>query len=246
MKILIAFFMCVNLCYAATITMTTIEPSELGKCRKDFAVKLCKKYSDLYTCVKFRKNKQQYVTWAEIFSEDSRRNEIQRINRRDTLVWINHCIAIPVNGTISPLPLSQLDNRYQEKTIVIDLKQLAWGAYQYGKLINWGLANGGIGRCKETGLVQCKTPVGIWKILKKDGAVIKSSLYPVECKDKKVCGHTMFWRLKFKLDGSSLHGDKNLPGANISHGCVRLPKQDAKFINTKFAELGTTVVVLPY
>jgi hypothetical protein len=149
--------------------MTTIEPSELGKCRKDFSVKLCKEQPNSYKCVKFRKGNKLYLTWEEIYGNGIARDLMQKFNRRNTIIWRHHCLAIPFIIPIDNFsPMSQYDIKYQEKTIVINLKQLAWGAYQYGKLINWGLANGGIGRCKETGLVQCKTPVGIYgRFLKK-------------------------------------------------------------------------------
>jgi hypothetical protein len=193
----------------------------------------------------FRKGNKPYLTWEELFGNGFAKVAIQKINRRNTIVWRNHCLAMPNDQIVIP-PLPRHDEKYQDKTVVIDLKQLAWVAYQHGKLIMWGPANGGRGRCKEDGTMRCKTHVGIWKIFKKDKAVTKSSLYPVECLNKKDCGHPMYWKMQFHRDGTSLHGDRNLPGANISHGCVRLLKSDARWLSREFVEVGTSIVVLPY
>ena len=50
--------------------------------------------------------------------------------------------------------------------------------------------------------------------------------------------------------GFALHGSYEVPGYNASHGCVRLYKEDAKWLNEEFVELpafendkGTTVIV---
>jgi len=247
MKALIVavILMCSSLCQAAVLTM--VVPDSLKRCRQDFAVKLCKSRPDLYKCVMFRKGKQLYLTWEEIFGNGSVKIEMQKINRRNSLVWRNHCIAQTDDlYAISPFPRS--DGKYQEKTIVVDLRQLAWGAYQNGKLVKWGIASGGAGKCKETGKYACYTPAGNWKVYEIKKGFARSSLYPVECKDKKKCGYPFFGLVKWGPHFESFHGELegHIPGSNISHGCVRMPKAEVAWMIKNFVEIGTAVVVLPY
>jgi hypothetical protein len=242
--IIIFIFLISSVCYAQVIL-----PTNINKCRKDFSTSLCTKQPDKYTCMKvLSKNKKKlYISWCEAFPDGEQRNNLIKINRRNTLIWKNHCIAFPnkefTYENYSPLPLA---SEVKEKIVIADLKNLAWAVYENGKLIRWGAANGGMGRCRETGLFKCKTPIGNWKVIRKEGYVIKSKLYPIECNDKKICGHPMYWYVGFRPQGEGFHGDAHLPGINISHGCVRILKEDAKWLNKYFVEIGTKVIILPY
>ncbi|MFA5048264.1 MAG: L,D-transpeptidase [Patescibacteria group bacterium] len=243
-------FLISSICFAQNFHMDTL--ASYKKCRQDFAVKLCRLNPDKYRCVRFYKDRQKYVTWDEIFGTSGERVKqmVQKVNRRNTLIWINHCIALPFNLSkdeleFSPFPKTSADN---EKFITVDLGKLAWGAYKDGRLVKWGVANGGIGKCKETGKNTCKTPAGEWKIYEIKKGFQRSSLYPVECINKKECGHPYYNVMKFGLHGEALHGEKegHVPGANISHGCVRIFKKDSKWLIENFIELGTKVFVEPY
>lgn len=237
-----------NTCFAFDFHMDTMVSYKT--CRKDFAVKQCSLYPDKYRCVKFYKDGQPYVTWDEVFKTIGERAKVmvQKINRRNTLIWRNHCIALPYNMSKNEMDFSpfSLINNNNKKFIIVDLGILAWGAYRDGKLVKWGIANGGIGKCKETGKNTCKTPIGEWEILEKKGPFSRSTLYPIDCGNKNVCGHPVFYIMKFHASAASIHGDKNIPGSNISHGCVRVLKQDAKWLSQEFAEIGTKVIILPY
>jgi lipoprotein-anchoring transpeptidase ErfK/SrfK len=52
----------------------------------------------------------------------------------------------------------------------------------------------------------------------------------------------------FFNNGEALHGspDNTVIEANVSHGCVRMRIQDAEWMRENFADIGTTVIVLPY
>lgn len=237
-----------------------MDPSKLGgpkpeACRKDFSLKQCTADRSPYVCVNIKSNKE-YFRWEEIETDKETMEFLQQINRRNTIVWKHHCIAVPPSW-IAGVPFKNWDfkemigmpetnDNYKEKVIIVDLKNLAWGAYENSKLVKWGTANGGRGICKENGKLKCKTPIGEWKVISKSGKVTKSGLYPVECSDKKSCGHPMFWKMQFVSDGTSFHGDRNVPGANISHGCVRMFKRDAEWLNKQFVDIGTKIVILPY
>jgi len=256
MKTVIIFclFLASNLCYAGIYQLNVIS---LKKCRQDFAVKLCKTQPLIYDCYRFRKTKAEYVTWQEAFENEKNKDRLitilQKVNRRNTIIWPNHCIAIPKDIANRDEMLYTPFNKYlpdtKEKIIIVDLNIFAWAAYQNHKLLKWGSAVGGIGRCKETGKYECKTPVGIWKVIRKGPAVSKSQLYPVECEDKSICGHPLYHLIQFHPNGSEIHGDKTIGTGmgNISHGCVRVHREDSKWLNKEFAETNKTIIkVLPY
>lgn len=243
MKILIVFMLLVGSAQANTNIRLV---KNLNKCRKDFAVELCRKQPDIYKCYSPVLNGKQYLTWDEMFGKDAL--FAQKINRRNMIIWGNHCVAVP-NDLTNILKYSPFSNEYKtdyKKIILVDLNKLAWASYQDNKLVKWGPANGGKGICVETGKYECKTPAGTHSVLKIEGPVIKSKLYPVECKDSKTCGHPMYFMIKFARRGEGLHGDQRLPGRNVSHGCVRLLKQDAKWLNKQFVNMETKIIVLLY
>jgi len=237
-------FLISNICSAQEIKITAVK--SFKNCRNDFALKLCKAEPNIYSCFRFSKKGQDYLTWNEIFPNERIRTLAQKINRRNNIIARNHCVVVPDLGKdemfYSPFPQNIND---KEKQIIVDLNILAFGAYKDGKLVFWGPSNGGMGKCKETGRYECKTPVGEHRVLSKSGAITKSSLYPVECENKKICGHPLFWAVQIAKDGTKIHGDKNLPGVNASHGCSRVFREDAEKINN-FVELGTKIIVLLY
>ena len=46
--------------------------------------------------------------------------------------------------------------------------------------------------------------------------------------------------------GQALHGSYEVVNGNISHGCVRLHVNDARWLRFNFAEPGTKVIIKPY
>lgn len=227
-----------------------------------FAKRLCAEQPREYLCITIRipKNARwQYVEWNERFKNPDLRRIIMMINRRNILLWNGHTVALPMlyGGNPmehSPFPLAKPWTG--PKHVIVDLKQLAWGAYEpvskgkwAGKaalLVRWGPANGGSKICKETGRLECKTPVGTYSVLHIDKAGKKSDKYPVDCADKKKCGHPMPYFMKFKPSGEGLHGDRWLVGRNASHGCVRLFKEDAKWLAESFVSVGTPIIIEDY
>jgi hypothetical protein len=141
---------------------------------------------------------------------------------------------------------------FGSRFFVVDLKLLAWAAYIVGAgsqdavMVRLGVANGGSKICKESGRLECKTHLGTHTILRLHGPGKKSDLYPVDCANKKACGHPMPYYMPFHRDGTGLHGDKWLVGRNASHGCVRMLRVDAKWLNRQFAFVGMPVIVENY
>lgn len=127
------------------------------------------------------------------------------------------------------------------KTILVDPKVFAWGAYDDGKLVRAGIATAGAEYCPDEGK-PCKTHSGTYRIFKIGGEECVSRTYPIG-KGGALMPYCMFFR-----NGESLHGspDQMMAEANISHGCVHMRIPDAEWLSTNFASVGTKVVVLPY
>ena len=210
---------------------------------------LCKNYPTVYECIKIKvpkKKKEPYFTWEEYFLKQDI-DLLQNINRRNTLLRHNHIIAVPRHdyGALffSPMPQTVED---KEKQVIVNLNMMAWGAYKNGRLVRWGVANGGSKICVDSKKPLCKTPVGEWKVLEKRGFVSRSKLYPLDCADKKLCGFKMLWYIKFFGNGSGIHGARWVHGANLSHSCVRVLPKSARWLNKEFTEIGTKIIIKDY
>lgn len=132
-----------------------------------------------------------------------------------------------------------------KKTVLVDPKVHAWGAYdENGTLVKSGLATAGGSQCPpdDTGEPNCKTDSGRFKIYRMGDGSCKSKVYP-----KPEGGGLMPYCMFFN-NGEALHGspDNTVIEANVSHGCVRMRIQDAEWMRENFADIGTTVVILPY
>jgi hypothetical protein len=225
----------------------------------DFALRLCREQPQTYMCVKLRiprSNRYQYREWHEMFRDSRLRQAVMKINRRNSLLWNGHTVALPRSFDPDPLAYAPFPREKVwrgPRHVVVDLYNLAWGAYEpipgqefRSRLVWWGPANGGSKICRETGRLACKTHTGLHPILRLDGPHKRSDLYPVDCANKRLCGHPMPYYMPFHPDGTGLHGDKWLVGRNASHGCVRMFVWDARWLNREFAFVGMPVLVEDY
>jgi len=128
-----------------------------------------------------------------------------------------------------------------EKTVVVDPRSHAWGAYENGSLVRSGQATAGSGWCPDLGR-PCRTSTGSFRIQSLGAADCKSKIFP-----KPKGGAPMPYCMFFN-GGQALHGtaDGEVVDGNISHGCVRMHVADAEWIRFNFANVGTRVVVRPY
>lgn len=129
-----------------------------------------------------------------------------------------------------------------EKTILVDPRVFAWGAYDaQGQLVRAGIANGGADFCQDDN-APCHTTPGTYRIFAMKGEDCVSKTYPIG-KGGSLMPYCMFFN-----KGQSLHGspDQMLVEANISHGCVHMRIPDVQWLQNKFARIGTKVVVEPY
>jgi len=187
--------------------------------------KLCKDY-DHFSCHVVKKHQ----TWQSLFPNTSERDLVMRINRMNTPLYSGLHIAIPksMSNTLNFAPFPNQINSSGNKTLIVSLKKLAWGAYDSsGYLIAWGPVSGAKGYCPDLGKA-CHTKLGSFKIYQKDDASCISSKFPLH-----KGGAPMPWCMFF-YGGFALHGSYEVPGFNASHGCVRLFVSDAKWLNQEF------------
>jgi len=207
---------------------------------KNFSDKLCKD-TEHFECYVIKKGD----TWEKLFPNPTDKELIQKVNRLGNPLNTVKKIAIPKDYTnkhhmeFSPFSI-QIDPP-GTKTIIVNLTQHAWGAYDpEGNLLRWGKASGGRDFCPSIKRA-CRTIKGKFVVQRKHGVNCKSSKYPVG-KGGAPMPYCMFFH-----GGFALHGSNDLPGFHASHGCVRTRVEDAKWLNEEFIKdsKNVTVTVLP-
>jgi len=140
--------------------------------------------------------------------------------------------------------LPQHVNTQGKKLVLINPNVHAWGAYDgEGNLVRAGIATaGGIECPPDDDEPSCQTSIGTFHITSLGDGDCISKIYP-----RPEGGGLMPYCMYFH-NGEALHGspDPTVIEANVSHGCVRMRIPDAEWMRYNFAEIGTTVKVLPY
>lgn len=149
----------------------------------------------------------------------------------------------------SPFPRYYPGARSFEKLFIIEKSVQAWAAYEYGKLVRWGIVN--------TGAEESPTPKGRYNFNWKEEYRVSTLSPPDEPWE-------MYWVFNFHdARGIHIHQYAMPTGGPTSHGCVRLVDADARWIyewadgwktstgttgvesrNGRIIEQGTTVLVL--
>lgn len=214
---------------------------------KPYGSLICK--SEGFHCVRVRNGQ----SWRSLFPEAHDRDIVKRVNRLNTDLWAGMVIAVPDNlkeaNILDFAPFPHQINSIDEKLVVFDPAQLAWGAYNdKGMLIKWGPASGGSDWCKDIE-DECRTHNGDFRIFSFGSSDCISHKFPLP-KGGAPMPYCMYFN-----NGQALHGEPNgLPGYNASHGCVRLYVNDAEWLRYDFVEgpnanndyRGTRVVVKEY
>lgn len=219
----------------AALAQTSVFASTSGDY---YATKLCSHPN--YECVKVKGGK----SWAAMFPDERQRDVVQRVNRTYNYLWGGKTLAIPKNienitlFDVSPFPLAIKPEG--EKQVIIDQEKLAWAAYDAeGKLVKWGPISSGKDYCPDIGQ-RCRTQTGVFRIFGKQNKRCRSRAFNAN----------MPWCMFF-YKGFALHGSHDIPGKRASHGCIRMFKHDAKWLNQEFVNVsneyneykGTKVVV---
>lgn len=125
-------------------------------------------------------------------------------------------------------------------TFEFNPKTLVWKAIDAdGTVIRTGRGSGGKKYCSDVGR-SCKTPSGVYQVMRKGGAGCASGKYPLG-KGGAPMPYCMFFKKSY-----AIHGSPDVPGHNASHGCIRVLPGDAKWLSHNFMKIGTKVVVKPY
>jgi hypothetical protein len=197
-----------------------------------FGERFCK--DEHYTCMTIKRGQ----TWTELFPEPIQRDIVKRVNRTNLFLQMDMVLAVPKNLStmtifdVSPLPLTIAPTG--DKKIEIDLKQLAWGAYNsLGQLVKWGPISPGTTSCLYD-VKGCSTPMGAFRAIRKGGVDCVSKTFPKSVQGKKGGGEMPYCIFFYK--GYALHGSSELPGYPASSGCVRLFVDDANWLNSDFVE----------
>lgn len=136
--------------------------------------------------------------------------------------------------------IAKIVDHETEKRFVFDPALNKWFAYdEEGDLIASGPAAGGADYCPDVGK-KCRTVVGEFKAISRKGANCKSSIFPVGKGGAPMPYCTFF------QGGYAVHGSYQPLTSNVSHGCVRVDPDDAKWLYENFLYLGTRIIILPY
>lgn len=127
-----------------------------------------------------------------------------------------------------------------EKMVLVNPIEHAWGAYDAsGRLLRSGLASAGADWCADMGQ-ECHTVTGSFRIRSLGSASCVSPSFPMPNG-----GAPMPYCMYF-TEYQALHGSYEVVHGNISHGCVRMHVNDAKWLRFHFVQIGTLVVIEPY
>lgn len=128
-----------------------------------------------------------------------------------------------------------------ERTVVVDPRVHTWGAYEDGHLIRAGLASAGSDYCRDLGR-RCHTAVGTFRVFSLGSAGCYSTRFPIP-----YGGAPMPYCMYFNRN-QALHGSPagHVVEGNVSHGCVRMHVDDARWLRFNFVNIGTKVIIRPY
>lgn len=185
-------------------------------------------------------------TWESLFPDKQQRALVQALNRTNMPLRYQKIIAVPnqLEG-MTMMDIAPFDHQIAppgEKVVVVNLKELAFGAYSsQGKLVHWGPVSGGKNWCPDTNSA-CHTVTGDFRVYAKRGKHCVSNKFPVEV----IGGGAPMPYCMFFHGGYALHASTTVPGYNASHGCVRMFYKDARWLSKYFVShgaKGTRVIV---
>ncbi len=192
-----------------------------------------------FKCIKAKSND----SWKSLWPDSHDRELVQRFNRTNLPLSASQWIVVPKHLSLlryfdlSPFAL-QIEPP-QGRLLIIDISKLAFAAYNSkGELLHWGPVSAGKDFCSDIN-EPCQTPLGTFRISRKQGSDCISSEFPVKTNG----GAPMPYCMHF-YKGIALHGSKALPGHNASHGCVRVYTRDARWLNESFATIGTKIKII--
>lgn len=210
-----------------------------------YGTTLCRQ--DGFSCNRVKKGD----TWEKLFPVWNERNIVKRVNRMNVPLKEGVVLAIPRNmegktaEDFSPFP--KFLPRITEKTVIFSLAKLYFAAYD---ATGRRLITGPIAAGRNCPGKKCLTPTGTFRFSQKYGPHAVSTLYPIKYKwivengkRKQVIasrgGAKTPYFMAIVGDVGS-HAFAEVPGFNTSNGCIRMFFDDARWLNQRFVEAGST------
>ena len=200
--------------------------------------KICKTAG--YFCLQIKRGE----SWQSLWPNSDLRHIVMSINRINIPLHPGMILAVPRYLSSSSLldhsPFPQRIDPPGQKLIIFSPNKLAWAAYTpYGEQVRWGAASGGADWCQDIHSA-CRTKSGKFSLYRAGSEGCKSTKFPIP-KGGAPMPYCMFFN-----GGQAFHGSYDVPGYNASHGCVRLLKEDARWIHSDYGYQGVRVIVTPY
>lgn len=189
---------------------------------------------------------QPGANWFTLFPIDWQREIVMRLNRTNVDIRYRTWLVVPDSWSnfdyLKAAPFPDRITPPKEPEIIVNLQHYAFAAYNAeGYLVYWGPAAGGRKWCDETH-ASCLSATGMYRIYRIQGEDCVSSEFDEEDKINGKGGAPMPYCMHYR-GGWALHGSTLSGFVNRSHGCVRLFKDDARWLNEQFVQLGTKVIV---
>lgn len=169
--------------------------------------------------------------------------EKYRVSPLKSCILFNLALFVVLPAHAERFTSNDLGSQYQvlaSNTFVYNPRTLRWSAINHqGHVIRTGHGSGGRHYCPDIGR-SCRTPTGVYHVISKQGPGCRSSRYPVGHGGAPM-PYCMFFSKYY-----AVHGSYDVPNYNASHGCIRVPTSDARWLSKNFMQVGTKVVVKPY
>lgn len=144
-----------------------------------------------------------------------------------------------VNVTSTTFPETRTTE--QQNIFIFSPQEHTWAVYtKNGKRVGLGRATGGKDFCADT-QEKCRTVEGKFQVFRKEDKDCTSKTFPIDEGGGAPMPYCMFFH-----KGYAIHGSRNVSEKNISHGCIRVTKDAAKWIHENYMHEGSYVQVLPY
>jgi hypothetical protein len=124
---------------------------------------------------------------------------------------------------------------------IFDPHHLIWAIYnKEGARVGLGPAAGGKDYCPDIKKL-CRTVVGSFTVFRTEDKNCTSKTFPIDEGGGAPMPHCMFFH-----KGYAIHGSSSPLNKNASHGCIRVSKKAAAWMNENYITPGAVVIVLPY
>jgi lipoprotein-anchoring transpeptidase ErfK/SrfK len=157
------------------------------------------------------------------------------------LSTLSFCYPTHIEETVTQPIFPQNIGTTTANIFIFDPKNLQWAVYdKKGDRVGMGKGVGGKDFCPDINK-PCRTVEGVYTVFRTENEACTSKTFPIDEGGGAPMPHCMFF-----YKGYAIHGSNQLPDKNASHGCIRVSKEAAEWMNTYYIQPGSIVMVLPY